>query len=122
MNDFDFNNRAYRVYVQADERFRASPANLRQYYARASNGQMVSLDTVVRLSESTAPSVISHFNLFRSTEITGSAVPGVSSGQAHPGHGPDWERDAADRVLVRMVGVVAGRDQGRVAGDLHLRV
>jgi HAE1 family hydrophobic/amphiphilic exporter-1 len=82
VNDFDFNNRAYRVYVQAEDRFRASPSNLRQYYARASNGQMVSLDTVVRLSESTAPSVISHYNLFRSTEITGSPLPGVSSGQA----------------------------------------
>jgi HAE1 family hydrophobic/amphiphilic exporter-1 len=43
---------------------------------------MVPLDTVVRLSETTAPAVISHFNLFRSTEITGAAVPGVSSGQA----------------------------------------
>jgi HAE1 family hydrophobic/amphiphilic exporter-1 len=43
---------------------------------------MVPLDTVVRLSETTAPAVISHFNLFRSTEITGSAGPGVSSGQA----------------------------------------
>ena len=38
VNDFDFNNRAYRVYVQADQRFRGEPANLRQYYARASNG------------------------------------------------------------------------------------
>jgi HAE1 family hydrophobic/amphiphilic exporter-1 len=82
VNDFDFNNRAYRVYVQAQDRFRASPTNLRQYYARASNGQMVPLDTVVRLSESTAPAVISHFNLFRSTELSGAAVPGVSSGQA----------------------------------------
>ena len=35
VNDFDFNNRAYRVYVQADQRFRASPANLKQLYARA---------------------------------------------------------------------------------------
>jgi HAE1 family hydrophobic/amphiphilic exporter-1 len=43
---------------------------------------MVALDTVVRLHETTAPTVISHFNLFRSTEITGSAVPGVSSGDA----------------------------------------
>jgi HAE1 family hydrophobic/amphiphilic exporter-1 len=82
VNDFDFNNRAYRVYVQADQAFRASPENLRRYYARASNGRMVPLDTVVRLSETTSPAVISHFNLFRSTEITGSAVPGVSSGQA----------------------------------------
>jgi hydrophobic/amphiphilic exporter-1 (mainly G- bacteria), HAE1 family len=82
VNDFDFNNRAYRVYVQGDDRFRAKPDDLKQYYARASNGDMVPLSSVVKLSETTAPSVISHFNLFRSTEITGSAVPGVSSGQA----------------------------------------
>jgi HAE1 family hydrophobic/amphiphilic exporter-1 len=25
VNDFDFNNRAYRVYVQADQNFRAEP-------------------------------------------------------------------------------------------------
>jgi HAE1 family hydrophobic/amphiphilic exporter-1 len=82
VNDFDFNNRAYRVYVQGDQRFRAEPSDLKQYYARANSGQMVPLDALVRLRESTSPTVISHFNLFRSTEITGSPVPGVSSGQA----------------------------------------
>ena len=82
VNDFDFNNRAYRVYVQADQRFRGEPADLKQYYARAQNGRMVSLDTVVTMSETTAPAVISHFNMARSTEITGSPKPGVSSGQA----------------------------------------
>jgi len=68
--------------VQADQQYRAAPSNLKKYYARASNGQMVPLESVVRVSESTAPAVISHFNLFRSTEITGAPVPGVSSGQA----------------------------------------
>ncbi len=82
VNDFDFNNRAYRVYVQADQAFRAQPDALKRYYARATNGRMVPLDTVVNIRETTAPAVISHFNLFRSTEITGSAAPGVSSGQA----------------------------------------
>ena len=82
VNDFDFNNRAYRVYVQADQRFRADPGDLGQLYARSQTGQMVPLDTVVRLSETTAPQVISHFNMFRSAEITGTGVPGVSSGQA----------------------------------------
>ncbi|GMV20618.1 MAG: multidrug efflux RND transporter permease subunit [Acidimicrobiia bacterium] len=82
VNDFDFNNRAYRVYVQADQAYRASPEQLRRYYARAADGTMVPLDTVISISETTAPAVISHFNLFRSTEITGSAMPGVSSGQA----------------------------------------
>jgi HAE1 family hydrophobic/amphiphilic exporter-1 len=82
VNDFDFNNRAYRVYVQADQQYRADPDNLRQLYARSASGAMVPLDSVVRTRETTAPQVINHFNLFRSAEINGSAAPGTSSGQA----------------------------------------
>ena len=82
VNDFDFNNRAYRVYVQGDQQFRSEPTDLSQYYARAANGDMVPLSAVVRTTETTAPAVINHFNMFRSTELTGSALPGVSSGQA----------------------------------------
>ena len=82
VNDFDFNNRAYRVYVQADRDFRSQPSDLKQFYARSTTGRMVPLDAVVSLTETTAPGVISHFNLFRSTEITGASAPGVSSGEA----------------------------------------
>ncbi len=82
VNDFDLNNRSYRVYVQADQAYRADPADLRQLYARSQTGQMVPLDTVVRTRETTAPQVISHFNMFRSATISGSGAPGVSSGQA----------------------------------------
>jgi HAE1 family hydrophobic/amphiphilic exporter-1 len=81
VNDFDFNNRAYRVYVQADQQYRADPDNLRELYARSGTGQMVPLDTVVRVRETTAPQVISHFNLFRSAEINGAPAPGRSSGE-----------------------------------------
>ena len=82
VNDFDFNNRAYRVYVQADRAYRSDPKDLGQYYARTINGDMVPLASVVRVRETTAPQVISHFNLFRSATINGSAAPGFSSGQA----------------------------------------
>ena len=82
VNDFDFNNRAYRVYVQADQQYRADPNGLRQLYARSATGAMVPLDSVVRATETTAPQVISHFNLFRSAEVNGAAAPGMSSGQA----------------------------------------
>ena len=82
VNDFDFNNRAYRVYVQADEPFRSQPSALGRYYVRTDKGEMVPLSAVVSTTETTAPAVISHFNLFRSAEISGSAVPGTSSGQA----------------------------------------
>jgi HAE1 family hydrophobic/amphiphilic exporter-1 len=43
---------------------------------------MVPLENVVRMRETTSPAVISHFNLFRSATINGSAAPGFSSGQA----------------------------------------
>jgi hydrophobic/amphiphilic exporter-1 (mainly G- bacteria), HAE1 family len=82
VNDFDFNNRSYRVYVQADQQYRSDPKDLKQLYARSTTGAMVPLDSVVRTKETTAPQVISHFNLFRSAEINGTAAPGVSSGEA----------------------------------------
>jgi hydrophobic/amphiphilic exporter-1 (mainly G- bacteria), HAE1 family len=82
INDFDFNNRSYRVYVQADKQFRSHPKDIGQYYVRSDSGAMVPLDNLVNISQSAAPQVISHYNLFRSAEINGSAAPGFSSGQA----------------------------------------
>ena len=82
VNDFEFNNRAYRVYVQADQQYRSTPQALKQLYARNRTGEMIPLDQVITVQEVTAPQVISHFNLFRSATINGSAAPGVSSGEA----------------------------------------
>ncbi len=82
INDFDFNNRSYRVYVQADKQFRSHPQDIGQYYVRSDSGAMVPLDNLVAITQTAAPQVISHYNLFRSAEITGSAAPGFSSGQA----------------------------------------
>ena len=82
VNDFEFNNRAYRVYVQADQAYRSNPQALKQLYARTRSGQMVALEQVVQMKETTAPQVISHFNLFRSATINGAAAQGVSSGEA----------------------------------------
>ena len=82
VNDFDFNNRSYRVYVQADQQFRSAPGDIGRYYVRTSSGRMTPLGNVVSLRETTAPKIISHYNLFRSAEINGSPAPGYSSGQA----------------------------------------
>ncbi|MSO45327.1 MAG: multidrug efflux RND transporter permease subunit [Acidobacteria bacterium] len=82
VNDFDFNNRSYRVYVQADQQFRSNPQDIEHYYVRTSAGQMMPLSNVVSVREGTAPQNIGHFNLFRSVDVSGSAAPGYSSGQA----------------------------------------
>jgi HAE1 family hydrophobic/amphiphilic exporter-1 len=81
VNDFDFNNRSYRVYVQADRQDRMTPADLRKFYVRTGSGQMISLDNLVTIEQSSGPQVINHYNLFRSAEIDGDPKPGVSSGE-----------------------------------------
>jgi HAE1 family hydrophobic/amphiphilic exporter-1 len=82
VNDFDFNNRSYRVYVQADKQFRATAQDVKQFYVRSDSGAMVPLDNLINITQTTTPQVISHYNLFRSAEIDGSPAPGFSSGQA----------------------------------------
>ncbi len=81
VNDFDFNNRSYRVYVQADSKFRSQPKDIRQYYLRSETGKMISLDNLVTVEQTANPQVIPHYNLFRSAEINGGAAPGHSSGE-----------------------------------------
>ena len=95
VNDFDFNNRTYRVYVQADQPFRMKASDLHNYYVRSDTGQMVPLDNLVTVAESAGPPVISHYNLFRAVEIDGSPAPGYSSGQGITGM-----EDLAKKVMM----------------------
>jgi HAE1 family hydrophobic/amphiphilic exporter-1 len=81
VNDFDFNNRSYRVYVQADQPFRMNARDLRQYYVRSATNGLVPLGNIVSLKETSGPQVINHYDLFRSAEIDGAAAPGFSSSQ-----------------------------------------
>lgn len=81
VNDFDFNNRSYRVYVQADQQFRRNTQDMREFYVRSDGGQMIPLGNLVSIVETSGPQVITHYNIFRSAEIDGSQAPGLSSGQ-----------------------------------------
>jgi hydrophobic/amphiphilic exporter-1 (mainly G- bacteria), HAE1 family len=94
VNDFDFNNRSYRVYAQADSKYRSQPKDIEQYYLRSDPGRMIPLDNLVTIKATESPQVISHYNLFRSAEIDGSAAPGKSTGQ-----GIEAMENLARRVL-----------------------
>ena len=94
VNDFDFNNRSYRVYVQADQQFRSNPGDIERYSRADRGGRMMPLSNVVSVREATAPKSISHYNLFRSAEINGSAAPGLQLG---PGAADDGAAVATAR-------------------------
>jgi HAE1 family hydrophobic/amphiphilic exporter-1 len=82
INDFDFEQRSYRVYVQAEAPFRTEPRDIGGLYVRSDRGAMVALAELVHFEPTTAPQVITRFNLFRSAEINASAAPGTSSAAA----------------------------------------
>ena len=82
VNDFNYANRTYRVYVQAEGKFRDSPADLGTYYARSESGDMLPLESLIELKPSTTAQVIRRYNLFRAAEVNGAGAPGVSTGQA----------------------------------------
>jgi HAE1 family hydrophobic/amphiphilic exporter-1 len=82
VNDFNYANRTYRVYLQAAAPFRDEPGDIGGYYVRTDAGDMLPLDGVVTVKPATSAQVIRHYNLFRSAEINGAAAPGVSSGAA----------------------------------------
>ena len=88
VNDFNSFGRVWRVQLQAEPSFRATPSDIERLHVRSQpgpNGQaarMVPLSTLVTVKPVTGPDTISHYNLYRSAEIAGDTAPGASSGQA----------------------------------------
>ncbi len=85
VNDTFQQGKVRRVYVQADAPFRAQPQQLASLYVKSRTGQPIPLSEVFTIEAVTGPSVIPHFNLYRSIKVEGSAAAGRSSGQAIKG-------------------------------------
>ncbi len=82
VNDFTIYGRNFHVVAQADTNYRSSIQDLSKYYVKNASGRMVPLSTLINYKVVESAPLISHFNMFRSTEIDGGAAPGYSSGQA----------------------------------------
>ncbi len=82
INDFTIYGRDFHVVAQADTNYRSTIHDLSKYYVRNTSGKMIPLSTIINYKITESAPLISHYNLFRSTEINGSAAAGYSSGQA----------------------------------------
>ncbi|MBC5806738.1 MAG: hydrophobe/amphiphile efflux-1 family RND transporter [Candidatus Eremiobacter antarcticus] len=82
VNDFNYNNKSYRVYVQADAPYRSRVDDLSRMYVRSESGAMIPLNALMAVQRTLGPPVIYHYDLFRSIEFNGNPAPGYSSGQA----------------------------------------
>ena len=82
VNDFVRFGKVYKVFLQAEPEFTNQPEKLGEFYVRNSGGQMVPLNTLVKVTKMSGPNFVSRFNLFNAAEIMGSPAPGYSSSQA----------------------------------------
>lgn len=82
INDFTIYGRNFRVMAQADTIYRDKITEIEKYYVRNSSGNMIPLSTFVSYKVIESAPLVSHYNLYRSTEFDGDAAKGYSSGQA----------------------------------------
>jgi HAE1 family hydrophobic/amphiphilic exporter-1 len=82
VNDTFEGGRVRKVFVQADDRFRATPDQLRTLYTKNGAGEPVPLSEFITIQPVTGPPVIPRFNLFRAIQVEGTPAAGRSSGQA----------------------------------------
>jgi HAE1 family hydrophobic/amphiphilic exporter-1 len=118
VNDTFQEGKVRRVYVQADDVSRATPQKLSAIYVANAKGEQIPLSEFFTVKQTVGPSVIPHFNLYRSIKIEGTPKEGNSSGQAiaamkqvfsqgsFPGLGYDWTGISREEVKAGSLAVV----------------
>lgn len=82
VNDFNKFGRPFRVLMQADAEFRATPEDIGKIYVRSNSGAMVPLSALTRVSLVSGTQQVNRFNGFLSAGVLISPAPGVSTGEA----------------------------------------
>lgn len=82
VNLFNKFDQVYQVYIQANDRFRLKPEDIKNLYTRNIRGEMVPLGSLIEVRPTQGPELITRYNLYPAAAIFGSTAPGFSSGQA----------------------------------------
>jgi multidrug efflux pump len=111
VNDFNKFGRTYSVRVQADAAYRARAEDVGLLKVRANTGEMVPLSALMNVRNAAGPERAIRYNGFLAADISGSAAPGYSSGQAQdaieriaaetlpPGIGYEWTEITYQEIL-----------------------
>lgn len=74
--------RQYKVIVQAAANYRALPEDILNLYVKNNKDEMVPFSAFMKMEKVYGLSEITRHNMYNSSEISGSAAPGYSSGEA----------------------------------------
>lgn len=75
------NGKQYYVIGQLERKERNKPADIRSLYVRSNSGNLIQLDNIVKMEESSAPPTLFHFNRYKSATVTASLAPGKTLGE-----------------------------------------
>lgn len=82
INDINSFGRTWKVVMQADAKYRTGVNDMRYFFVRSNNGDMVPLNTLVTPKTRNSSVVMTRFNGARAIKIAGDPAPGYSTGQA----------------------------------------
>jgi len=82
VNDFNRFGRTWQVNIQATEKNRREVKDLNVLKVRNDRGRMVPLSSVANVEDREGPVMMMRYNMYPAAMVTGSAGPGLSSGQA----------------------------------------
>ncbi|MBM3444152.1 MAG: efflux RND transporter permease subunit [Bacteroidetes bacterium] len=75
------NGKQYQVIGQVDRKDRDAPLDLKSFYLRSRDGQLIQLDNLVTIVETANPPTIFHFNRLKSATISAGLAPGKTLGE-----------------------------------------
>ncbi|MEP6737760.1 MAG: efflux RND transporter permease subunit [Chryseolinea sp.] len=70
----------YQVIGQVDRMNRDDPNDLKSLYVRTASGELISIDNIVSIDESTTPPSLFHFNRYKSAIVSAGLAPGRTIG------------------------------------------
>lgn len=104
---FAMENRSYRVIPQVQRAERLSPDQLKEFYTRNRNGELVPMSALIHLEESVQPQQLKRFQQLNAVTISGIPRPGVPLGEALA----SLERIAAERLPAGVLIDYAGQSR-----------
>ncbi len=75
------NGKQYQVIGQVDRADRDAPLDLKAFYVRNRNGELIQLDNLVMIREAANPPTIYHFNRLKSATVSAGLAPGRTLGE-----------------------------------------
>jgi hydrophobic/amphiphilic exporter-1 (mainly G- bacteria), HAE1 family len=82
VDQFNKFGRTFQIYVQADSQYRLRPEDITNLTVRNSAGAIIPLGTLMTVTPTVGPSLISLYNLYPSASVIGLPAAGVSTGDA----------------------------------------